>query len=53
MTDADAEKAVPVGSDQPPAIIDSLGVEETGSLALDIEEPTVLIELLPVGRTRG
>ena len=52
MTDADAKKAVPVGSDQPPAIVDSFGVEETSSMPLDIEESAVSIERLPLGRTR-
>ena len=52
MRDADAEKAVSVGSDQPPAIVDSLGVEETGSFAFDIEETAVSIELLAVGCAR-
>ena len=51
MTDADAEKAVPVWSDQPPTVVDLLGVEEAGSFALDIEESAVSIELLAVGRT--
>ena len=49
MTDADAEKAVPVGRDQPPAVVDALGVEETSLLALDVEESAVAIELWPVG----
>ena len=52
MTYADAKKAVPLGSDQPPAIVDSLSVEETGLFAFDIEESAVLVELLAVGCAR-
>lgn len=51
MTDANAKEAVPVGGDQPPAVVDALGVEETCLFTLDVEESTVSIELLPVGRT--
>lgn len=46
------KKAVPVGRDQPPAIVDLLGVEKTGSFAFDIEESAISIELLSVGCAR-
>ena len=49
MTEAHAKEAVTVGHDQPPALVDALGVEETGLLALDIDEAAVAIELWPVG----
>ena len=52
MTNADAQETVSGGSDQPPAIVDLLGVEETGSFAFDIEESAVLIELIAVGCAR-
>ena len=51
MTEADAKETVPVGRDQPPAIVDVFGVEETCVFALDVEESAVAIELLPVGRS--
>ena len=44
MTDANTEKAVTVGRDQPPAVVDSLGVEGPCLFALDVEESAVLIE---------
>ncbi len=49
MTEAHVEKAVPVGRDQPPAMVDAFGVEEPGLLAVDIDEVAVAIEPWPVG----
>ena len=51
MTKADAKETVPVGRDQPPAVVDALGVKETCLFALDVEESAVSIELLPIGRS--
>ncbi len=49
MTETHAKEAVSVGRDQPPAIVDAFGVEETSSLPLDIDGAAVAIELWPVG----
>ena len=49
MTDPDSEESVSFWSHQPPTIVDSLCVEESGFLALHIGEAAESIELRGVG----
>ena len=44
MTEANAVESVSFWSDEPPATIDFLGVEEVGLLALHIGEAAIAIE---------